>query len=275
MWYVNQRSACSTGRALLVSAMDGSSRSTTASSSPMTISSRRSGLIPAIPPEWKAHGFDHIGDIDVEGGVLLRRARATRLLARPPGDADLRPRTRSPTPVVTTSRSTTTRSSPSIPTQAHCVLDGRVRRTSAAPVRHPSRLATAAGAPDVDDRGPRPRRRSSPRRRLALDRRHDRRRLSRRPPHRRSAIRSARSATSTGKVKASTRPDPQRRSPRAQCRRQHRPDASHRPEGDSSPVRSRVSHGFSVPRSVPPARSATAARACERSSADGPRRSTR
>jgi hypothetical protein len=27
-------------------------------------------LIPAIPPEWKARGFDHIGDIDVENGVL-------------------------------------------------------------------------------------------------------------------------------------------------------------------------------------------------------------
>ena len=27
-------------------------------------------LLPAIPPEWKARGFDHIGDIDVENGVL-------------------------------------------------------------------------------------------------------------------------------------------------------------------------------------------------------------
>jgi hypothetical protein len=27
-------------------------------------------LFPAIPPEWKARGFDHIGDIDVEHGVL-------------------------------------------------------------------------------------------------------------------------------------------------------------------------------------------------------------
>jgi hypothetical protein len=27
-------------------------------------------LLPAIPPEWRARGFDHIGDIDVEGGVL-------------------------------------------------------------------------------------------------------------------------------------------------------------------------------------------------------------
>jgi hypothetical protein len=27
-------------------------------------------LLPAIPSEWRARGFDHIGDIDVEGGVL-------------------------------------------------------------------------------------------------------------------------------------------------------------------------------------------------------------
>lgn len=27
-------------------------------------------LVPAIPDEWKARGFEHIGDIDVEGGVL-------------------------------------------------------------------------------------------------------------------------------------------------------------------------------------------------------------
>ena len=27
-------------------------------------------LLPAIPPEWRARGFDHIGDIDVEGGVV-------------------------------------------------------------------------------------------------------------------------------------------------------------------------------------------------------------
>ena len=27
-------------------------------------------LFPAIPPEWRARGFNHIGDIDVEGGVL-------------------------------------------------------------------------------------------------------------------------------------------------------------------------------------------------------------
>jgi hypothetical protein len=27
-------------------------------------------LLPAIPAEWRARGFNHIGDIDVEGGVL-------------------------------------------------------------------------------------------------------------------------------------------------------------------------------------------------------------
>ena len=31
---------------------------------------RRSSRVPAIPPEWKARGFDHIGDIDVAKGVL-------------------------------------------------------------------------------------------------------------------------------------------------------------------------------------------------------------
>ena len=54
LWCVNQRSACSTGRASLVSAMDGSSRSTTASSSPMTISSRRSNSFRRSHPNGKA-----------------------------------------------------------------------------------------------------------------------------------------------------------------------------------------------------------------------------
>jgi hypothetical protein len=31
---------------------------------------RTSAVAPAIPPEWQARGFDHIGDIDVEDGVL-------------------------------------------------------------------------------------------------------------------------------------------------------------------------------------------------------------
>ena len=55
----------------------------------------------------------------------------------------------SPTPVATTSRSTQfvrhRRSR-----ETHRVLDGRVRRTRAAPVRRPSRVATAGTAPDVD-----------------------------------------------------------------------------------------------------------------------------
>ena len=29
-----------------------------------------SSRVPAIPPEWRARGFDHIGDIDVANGVL-------------------------------------------------------------------------------------------------------------------------------------------------------------------------------------------------------------
>jgi len=31
---------------------------------------RTADLVPAIPPEWKARGFNHIGDVDVAKGVL-------------------------------------------------------------------------------------------------------------------------------------------------------------------------------------------------------------
>ena len=118
-------------------------------------------LFPAIPPEWRGRGFNHIGDIDVEAGVVYAALEQpdTR---RPPGDARPTTRTRSPIPVATTSRSTTTRSSPSIP-RGTSRTPWMSSEDARCPVRRPSRMEAVGAAPDVDERGPLPRRRPLPR----------------------------------------------------------------------------------------------------------------
>ena len=86
----------------------------TSSCAPTSTSTSSTRKEAAIPDEWRAQGYVHVGDIDVVGNVRLRAVRAARLHAGSSGHGSVR---RSNPAVPRCGRalhSTRTRSSPSI-----------------------------------------------------------------------------------------------------------------------------------------------------------------
>ena len=144
-------------------------------------------VMPAIPPEWAAQGYNHVGDVDVVG------TRSTCRSSSPTTSAASRR-----WPATTRSRCA---SSTRRPVHQHhnsfVAVDGKrdiavlhrlVRRRRAAPVRPRPRLEAAAAAAAPPDARAHPGWRGRWRPVLRLDRRRPQRRVRRRPAHRRGPV---------------------------------------------------------------------------------------
>ena len=104
----------------------------------------------AIPADWAARGFDHIGDVDVAGTRSTSRSSSRTT----PGAARRWPAT-TPGPSSSVTRQTVAPARELVRRgrrrDRHRVSDGSLRRRRAAALRHPRRMAAARAAPPRPD----------------------------------------------------------------------------------------------------------------------------